>query len=497
MRAPDLSRGMVKKHVQFKVENVSLAPGPERVLCAGRAKTFESGHYLSVINKGSRSEALYQRALRVVAGGVSRNTVLRRPHPLYAVSGSGCYVTDIEGKRRLDFANNMTSLIHGHAFPPIVEAVTRQLQYGTAFSMATEAEIKLAEHLTTRTKGFDKVRFVNSGTEAVMSAIKAARAFTGRPKIAKAEGTYHGLYDYAEVSQNPQPANWGPAERPNSVPVAHGTPRSALSEVIVIPINDPATAVKLLDEQKNDIACVLFDPLPHRVGFIPATAEFVRALREWTTRNKALLICDEVITYRSAYSGAQAWFDVTPDLTSLGKMIGGGFPVGALAGREDVMAVFDPLAEKVLFPHGGTFSANPMTMTAGLVAMEHFNRAQVDRLNQLGDAARIQISNAIKETGIPACVTGAGSIFRIHFKPTAPRNYREGYVTPAENKLMKALCDHALDEGVLLIGTGSGTLSTAMTENEIEQLASVMCSGFNNIKGMTVELYQAEKPAAV
>ena len=157
--------------------------------------------------------------MRVLPGGVSRNAVLRRPHPFYAAHGEGCYLTDIEGNRRIDFANNMASLIHGHADPAIVDAVRRQLRNGTAFSFATEAEIELAEHLTRRSKGFDKIRFVNSGTEAVMCCLKAARAFTRRPKIAKVEGAYHGLYDYAEVSQTAQPANWGDAQQPRSVPV--------------------------------------------------------------------------------------------------------------------------------------------------------------------------------------------------------------------------------------------------------------------------------------
>ena len=194
--------------------------------------------------ENSRSAKLYQRGCRVMPGGVSRNTVLRSPHPLYAERGEGCYVTDIEGVKRIDFANNMASLIHGHAHPAVVAAVTAQLQKGTAFTLATEAEVLYAEHLCSRNPGFDKIRFVNSGTEAVMSCLKAARAYTGRPKIAKVEGAYHGLYDYAEVSQTAAPSNWGDANKPASVPVAQGTPASALNDVIIIPFNDAHTIVK-------------------------------------------------------------------------------------------------------------------------------------------------------------------------------------------------------------------------------------------------------------
>ena len=303
----------------------------------------------------SKSAALYERALRTLPGGVSRNTVLRSPHPAYADHAKGCRITDIEGVTRIDFSNNMASLLHGHADPEIVAAVTEQLARGSAFTLATEIEIDYAEHLCSRSPSFEKLRFVNSGTEAVMGMLKASRAFTGRPKIAKVEGAYHGLYDYAEVSQTSKPETWGDAAHPASVPVAHGTPQAALNDVIVIPFNDPERAQELLDEHKHELACVLIDPMPHRVGLKPADAAFVKALREWTTANDVLLVFDEVITFRSEYGGAQSWYDVQPDLTSLGKAIGGGFPVGALTGKAEVMDVMNPLNKKVLFPHSGTF----------------------------------------------------------------------------------------------------------------------------------------------
>jgi len=195
----------------------------------------------------SRSAALYERALQLMPGGVSRNAVLRKPHPLYVEKGEGCWVTDVEGVRRIDFANNMASLIHGHAHPAIVAAVTAQLRKGSAFTLATEQEIELAEHLIGRTPSFEMIRFVNSGTEAVMSGLKAARAFTGRPRIAKVEGAYHGMYDYAEVSQTAKPHNWGDPEHPASVPVCHGTPQAALDDVVVIPHNDSERAARILD----------------------------------------------------------------------------------------------------------------------------------------------------------------------------------------------------------------------------------------------------------
>lgn len=444
----------------------------------------------------TRSEELYQRALRVLPGGVSRNAVSRKPHPCYVAHAEGCYVTDIEGARRIDFANNMASLIHGHAHPAIVEAVTRQLSRGTAYSFATEVEVLLAEHLCARAPGFEQIRFVNSGSEAVLCCLKAARAFTGRPKIAKVEGAYHGLYDYAEVSQTAQPANWGAPEHPQSVPVCAGTPPAVLEDVVVIPFNDCERAFTILDEHARELACVLVDPLPHRVGLMPANAQFLAALREWTSRNGALLVFDEVITFRSEYGGAQQWFDSRPDLTALGKMIGGGFPVGAIAGRRDVMDVLNPLAEKVRFPHSGTFSANPITMVAGLAAMELFDRDVVAKLNALGDLARRQIAETISAAQISACVTGAGSMFRIHFKPTPPRNYRESFATPAETRQLRALLDFLFAHGIALINSGTGTLSTPMTAREIDLLTDTLLAGFRQIQENPIERAGAEPALA-
>ena len=429
----------------------------------------------------SASALLYQRALEILPGGVSRNTVLRRPHPLYADHAAGCRVTDIEGVERIDFANNMASLIHGHAHPAVVAAVSGQLSKGTAFTLATEVEVRYAEHLLGRNAGFEKLRFVNSGTEAVMVAVKASRAFTGRAKIAKVEGAYHGQYDYAEVSQTAEPQNWGSVDGPSSVAVAYGTPASALADVIVIPFNDPDRALAILEKHRGELACVLLDLMPHRVGLRPADAGFVTALREWTEADGALLVLDEVVTFRSEFGGAQTWYDVAPDLTAMGKLIGGGFPVGAIAGRAEVMDVMNPLADDVLFPHSGTFSANPITMTAGLAAMELFDEAAVGRVNALAKRAIDGIDEAIRSTGVKACVTGGGSMLRVHLKESPPLNYREALATTEENRQLAGLLEHLLDEGLIMINTCSAAISTVMSTSEIDLLVSAMKSGFEKM----------------
>jgi glutamate-1-semialdehyde 2,1-aminomutase len=391
-------------------------------------------------------------------------------------------VTDVEGTEYIDFANNMASLIHGHCHPAIVRAVTEQVGKGTAFTLATEIEIEYAEHLCSRNPGFERIRFVNSGTEAVMGAIKAARAATGRSKIAKVEGAYHGQYDFAEVSQTANPTNWGREERPASIPVAFGTPRSVLEDVVVLPFNDPEIAVSILDEYRGEIACVVLDPKPHRVGLKAASPDFVQALREWTTRDGALLVFDEVITFRSEYGGLQARYDAVPDLTALGKIIGGGFPVGALAGKAEVMEVMNPLGANYRFPHSGTFSANPVTMTAGLTAMHLFDRSAIDRLNTLTLRAIEGVRRAIDASGIEACVTGSGSMFRVHFKPSPPNNYREAFETSEEAQRRELLLDHLFASGFVMINTCSAALSTPMGESEVDALIAAFAEGFAKLQ---------------
>lgn len=436
----------------------------------------------------SKSEQLFSKAVKYLPGGVSRNTIFRKPYPYYAEKGEGCYVTDVEGVTRIDFANNMASLIHGHAYAPIVEAVSAQLAKGSCFTMATESEIDFAELLCKRVPSFEKIRFVNSGTEAVMAMLKASRAYTGKAKIAKVEGAYHGAYDYAEVSQTANPSNWGDIDNPCCIPVAVGTPEKALEDVVIIPFNDVERAINILDQHKDEIACILVDLLPHRVGLIPASDEFVCALRKWADNNASLLVFDEVITFRTNYAGAQQNYSVDPDLTAMGKMIGGGFPTGAFAGADKIMKVLDPTEPKVLLPHSGTFSANPVTMTAGYIAMRDFDQGAVEKLNALANYARDEITKAISDIGIDACVTGAGTMFRVHLKAQPPKNYREAYADKAESKLINELLEHMFDNGVMMINTCSATLSTKMSKKEIDHLVAALKSGFEMLLPKMVKL---------
>ena len=429
------------------------------------------------------SKMIFERALKVLPGGVSRNTIYRDPHPYYASNAQGSYITDINGVQRLDFANNMASLIHGHSFGPIINAVSEQMQKGTAFTMGTEAEVAFAELLINRSPGFEKLRFMNSGTEAVMTMIKASRAYTGKPKIAKAEGAYHGTYDYAEISQTSNPENWGDINKPNSVPVVEGTPQSVLDDVVIFPFNDIERTINLLDQNADQIACVIIDPVPHRVGLFPATNEFIEAIYNWTRKNNALMVFDEVVSFRVNFSGAQHNYIHKPDLTAMGKIIGGGFPSGALAGKSEIMEVMDPRQTFLRHPQSGTFSANPISSTAGRIAMEKYDEQAVLKLNALTMTARHQIEEAIKIADVPVSISGAGSMFRLHLLEKPPMYYREAFQTKQSKFIINELIDYLFHaENIIMINTCSCMFATTLTQKNVDQLSEALLNGFKLIK---------------
>ena len=429
------------------------------------------------------NQSIYQRAVKVIPGGVSRNTIFRYPHPFYVDNAKGSFITDIEGVKRIDFANNMASLIHGHANDKINNAVNEQLKKGTAYTMGSEIEVKYAELLNSRNPSFEKIRFVNSGTEAVMTMIKASRAYNGKFKIAKAEGTYHGTYDYAEISQTSNPTNWGDVDNPKSVPVVEGTPESVLNDVVIFPFNDLSRTIKILDQNADDISCVLIDLVPHRAGLFPAYDKYISEIYKWTRKNNALLLFDEVVTFRAYFSGAQEKYSVSPDLTALGKIIGGGFPIGAIAGKSEIMDVLNPRNKVLKHPHSGTFSANPISTIAGYTAMSMFDQSSVKKINSLADIAKKQIKEAINIADIPACVTGLGSMFRIHLQNSPPTNARETYQDNNTKEIINDLLDYLfLNENIIMINTCTCMLSTSLTQKEIDRLSQALLNGFRIIK---------------
>lgn len=417
----------------------------------------------------SRSAALYSRACDVMPGGNTRLAVFQTPYPIYFDRADGSIVTDVDGVSRVDFINNQSSLIHGHCFPPAMRRVREQLSRGTCFSGPCECDVELAEVLIARSPAFERLRFTNSGTEAVMMAVKAARAFTGKPKIAKCEGAYHGSYDFVETSRGSAPNNWGDPERPAPVPYVKGTPSGVADNTVIIRFNHIETTRKILEAEKESIAAVLLEPIANRAGMIPADQAFMSFIRQFCSDNGILLILDEIISFRLAVGGAQQIYGVRADLTTLGKFIGGGFPAGAVLGRQDVMSVFDPRGGSPAVPHTGTFNGNPISMLAGIETLTALGADCIERLNCKGVTLRDGLGRIMKKRGVEGQITGGGSLFRIHFVPGALTDYRSSYPSAEANARIKSLHRHFLNNGILLSVNASGNISSAHTDEQIEQ----------------------------
>jgi glutamate-1-semialdehyde 2,1-aminomutase len=440
------------------------------------------------MNVGARSAASFARARNVFPDGTARVTIERDPTPRYVQRGVGSHLIDSDGRRFLDLNCNFTTLIHGHAFPPVVEAVTRQLQSGSCFANPTDIEIALAELLCGRIPNLDRIRFVNTGTEAVLFAVKAARAFTGRSKIAKIEGAYHGAYDWVEVSQAATPESWGDAAAPASTPFYRGMPKSVLDEVVVLRFNDAEGARRLLSIHGSELAAIVLDPMPSRGGLTKPTPEFISAVQETARSNDILVIADEVLNLRQGFEGASARYGLVPDLIALGKIIGGGLPIGAIGGRSHMMSVFDASAGRPLLPQGGTFSANPLSMVAGLAAMTALDHAAFAHLEQLGNAVRDGLEQSIAKRSAPMSVSGAASLFRIHPTRRAPNDYREAYPSPQGAALMRALTRFFSENGVILPNGASACLSMPMGRCDAEFIVDVFGGFLDTHAGLLDEI---------
>ena len=405
-------------------------------------------------------------AERWLPGGSSRGTAFFAPHPHFIERGEGHYVEDADGNRLLDFMINATSLILGHAHPDVTRAIQERAARGTAFTGPTDEQVRMARLLAERVPSVDSIRFTNSGTEGTMMAIRAARAFTGREKIAKFEGGYHGAHEYVSVSVRPPLEKLDPSG-PTPIPEHPGMPKSVLEQVIVLPYNDLDWCERVLRENAADVACLIMEPVVSSFGYLPGEAGFLRGLRDLTEELGIILIYDEVQSFRIAPGGAQEALGVTPDMTSFGKIIGGGTPVGAFGGRAEIMELFDP-TKGAPIAHAGTFNANPVTMAAGEAVMNRLTPDVYARMNALGDQLRAKLRAVFDEFEIDARVTGIGSLFGIHFTSEDIRDYRA--VVRSNQTMRRALFMGLLNEGVLLQTGAAGALTALTTESEIDAL---------------------------
>ncbi|MHB1329905.1 MAG: aspartate aminotransferase family protein [Gemmatimonadales bacterium] len=405
-----------------------------------------------------RSAALYQRALSRLPGGDTRASSFFMPYPVFFSKGRGFELWDEDGNRYLDFLNNFTSLIHGHAHPGTTTAIQQQAELGTAYGGACEAQLSLAERIHGRFPSVELLRFCNSGTEATMGAIRTARAFTGRSKILKMEGAYHGGHDHAQIA----------VSAPYTGALEFGLTPGVQGEVVVGRYNDlPATMAQLL-AHRHDLAAVIVEPFTCAGGAIAADQTFLEGLREATREHGIALIFDEVVSFRMALGGAQEAFGIRPDLTAFGKIIGGGLPVGAFGGRADMMACTDP-TRPTNFTPTGTYNGNPLTMAAGIATLDALDASTIASLNALGDSLRMQLSAICDRAGLRATVTGQGSIMKLHVGVGQVR-------TPADfaaaNQQVGRLMHWALlNAGIYTPSRQMYVLSTPMSQAEVDTFA--------------------------
>ena len=435
----------------------------------------ESARYLE---RTPRSKGFHDRATRVMPGGDTRTATFFAPYPTFMARGERQWVFDVDGNVYLDALANFTSLIHGHAHPEVVRAVAEQHSLGTAFGAPNIVALELAEAIQARCPSVERLRFCNSGTEANLYAVRAARAFTGRSKILKMDGAYHGGYDPFRVSVSSGPvlhASEGRPEEPGLSPVL-------LGDVLVAPFNDLETVKSLLERHGRDLAAVVVEPILSAGGMIPADSAYLAGLHAATRAAGVLLIFDEVVTFRLAAGGAQALFDVTPDLTTFGKLIGGGLPIGAFGGRADVMAHFDP-SRGDRISQSGTFNGNACSMVAGVVTLSLLTPQEIARINSLGERLRAGLNNSLASAELPGEAVGLGSLTHLHFVRGPLRNSSDTAKGPkwATRLLHLGL----MNRGVLTASRGMLAISTAMTTDDVDHILHAADEVIQNIAKAT------------
>jgi glutamate-1-semialdehyde 2,1-aminomutase len=414
----------------------------------------------SYTSKTRKSKELHERAKSVLPAGVSYAIRHFEPYPFYTARAKGSKLFDVDGNEYVDFWLGHTALILGHSPPAVVEAVNKQLENGTHYGTSHELEIRLAEQIVKIVPSAEMVRFTNSGTEANMYATRLARAYTDRSKIAKFEGGWHGGYDALHIS----------VKYPFDVPESAGLTTGALQDTIVLPFNDLEGVRERL--KNKEVASITIEPVLGAGGGIPAEKQFLKGLRELCNERDILLIFDEVITgFRLAPGGGQQYYGVTPDITVFGKILGGGFPIGAFCGRRDIMERIDTLVyERPHYSfHGGTFAANPISMTAGLATLKILEDGQLaNKLNNGGGKIREKLREIFEADDVDVQVTGAGSLFNTHFTKGEVKDARAA--SEADKKKQVDYHLSLIANGIFFLPTHTGALSTAHSETDIEKL---------------------------
>jgi len=422
-----------------------------------------------MVMAGEKSRALFERAQRLMPGGVNSPVRAFRAvggAPFFVARGEGCFLWDVDGNRYVDFVCSWGALILGHAHPEVVAAVKAAIERGTTYGAPTELEVRLAEQIQSAFPTMEMLRLVNSGTEATMSALRVARGYTGRRKVVKFEGCYHGHADYLLVKAGSGATTFG-------IPDSAGVPESFSQETIVLPYNDADAFIRTMDEIGDQVAAVIVEPVAGNMGVVLPQQKFLQALREQTRKHGAVLIFDEVITgFRLTYGGAQHLFGIEPDMTCLGKIVGGGFPLAAYGGRREIMQAVAPLGPVY---QAGTLSGNPVAVTAGLTTLRVLERdkpyAELERrTNWLTDA----IADAARAFNIPVQINRIASMFTAFFTDQPVTDYASA--KRSDTKRFARFFHALLQQGVFLPPSQfeAAFLSVAHSDEVLAQVAEAM-----------------------
>lgn len=438
---------------------------------------------------GNRSNKLFKRAQRIIPGGVNSPVRAFRAvggTPLFIRQGFGSHIDDADGKTYIDYVNSWGPLILGHAHPAVVKAIQKTAARGTSFGAPTELELEMAEIITGAFPSIEMVRMVNSGTEACMSAIRLARSFTNRDKIVKFSGCYHGHADGLLVTA-------GSGAATLNISTSYGVPGSYLGETVVLPFNNLKACEELFAERGSQIAAVLVEPIPGNMGVVYPQDGFLTGLGKITRNYNSLLIFDEVITgFRVAWGGAQTLFKINPDITCLGKIIGGGLPVGAYGGRREIMELVAPLGGMY---QAGTLSGNPVAIAAGLATLKELRKkGTYRRLDAMGKELCVGIRDEAEKYGITVRVEECGSMFTVFFSAKPPSCYEDAKDSDVEQ--FRQFFQEMLKEGIYLPPAQfeAAFISLAHTKKDIRRTIAAAGRVFQKMKKTETRRRKSKQP---
>lgn len=419
------------------------------------------------------SKAEHKKYLKYMPGGTTKSLSYFKPFPIHIRSGKGAYVYSAEGHKLLDVCNAYGALLHGHVDKDVVTAVRNALNNGTQFAAPTETQYRFSKLLCKRMPSLEAVRFCASGTEATLFAIRTARAFTKKNKILKIRGGYHGTHDCVAVSANKQC-------------VVSGVPKGVRKDVLEVSFNDIEALVNII-QNTPELATVIIEPFLGAGGIISPYPNYLQAIREITKKHNVILIFDEIISARMHFGGAQTYYNVVPDLTTLGKIVGGGYPIGVFGGRRDLMDLYCNVSITNPLEHSGTYNGYETALIAGEAALKKYDRKAIDTLNAVAMALKSKILQFLNKLGFNIVINQVSSFLNIHFINEPAVNNE--IVAKSVGELHALLHLNLLNKGVYSTPRGVYVLSTAMSSADIQFFFSALSEALQELKPLVIKKY--------